>query len=223
MTKRKSLKTSRIDDARLAARALNASLAAEPLEGNIERQGATLSEIPDALIVALPRYAKIKAIVLIIEPHAQPHRLEPVGVGSSGSSRLLVRSNTVAANSDQYWQELDPPGEAHFLLVAQILDVGADVAVEAQVAELDVGLVGAERQVDLVAADREIVLVDAVAVGDVDEPAVAQPGAADDVGQAVGEPGAVGKDARRAGDAEALPDDRSGSTTVRGRADIRAP
>ena len=93
---------------------------------------------------------------------------------------------------------MHPAGEPQLFLVAQILDRGVDVAVEPQIADLDIGLVAADGQVDLVAAEREIVLVDPEAVGEVDQPAEADAGAADDVGEAVGKPGAVRENARLA-------------------------
>jgi hypothetical protein len=97
-------------------------------------------------------------------------------------------------------------GEPQFLLVAQVLDRRVDVPVEAEIAYLDIGLIGTDREVELAPAQRQIVLVEAEAVGDVDQPAVADAGPPDDVGELVGQAGALGEDRRPADDPVALSD-----------------
>ena len=77
--------------------------------------------------------------------------------------------------------EFPTPGDADFLLVAQILDRGVDIAIEAQIVDPGIGFGGADGQVELVAADRQIVLVQPEAVGEIDEPSELEAGAADDV------------------------------------------
>src|SRR6185503_15845537 len=64
----------------------------------------------------------------------------------------------------------------------------------------------AEGEVDLISADREIVFVDAVAVRDIDEAAVADAGPPDDVRDAPGEAGAFGEDVAKGAEAVALAD-----------------
>ncbi len=66
-------------------------------------------------------------------------------------------------------------------MVAQILDRIADMAIELQVAGLEIGLLVAQRRIDLVATDGEALAVDAEAVREAQEAAVAQRRAADDV------------------------------------------
>src|SRR5207248_2602478 len=102
--------------------------------------------------------------------------------------------------------EQEPRGDAKLLLVAQIFDGRIDVAVEFEIADLGVGLGGPDREVDLVSADGEIALVDPVAVSDVDEPAVADPGSPDDVGYAPGQPGALRENIAQGSETIALAD-----------------
>ena len=126
----------------------------------------------------------------------------------NGSSSCPVRSSTVDAEHRPIAQKLPASGQPQLFLVAQILDRRRDVAVEPQIADLGIGQVGADGEVDLVAAEREIVLVDAEAMGDVDErpkrtrvrPTMSEKRSV--------RPGAVGKQARFAGQAIALPDVR---------------
>jgi hypothetical protein len=102
---------------------LNASLAAEPLQSNLEREGAALAELPDALIVAPPGNAKLQAFVLI----RMPSRLR-TGSQPSASDSVLVLVGEVDDGRSEYRpvaRELDPPGEPKLLLVAKILDVGS--------------------------------------------------------------------------------------------------
>src|SRR5205085_12576968 len=102
--------------------------------------------------------------------------------------------------------EANPAAEADFLAVAKILDRRVDVAVEAELAYRRIGMAAADDGVDLVAANGEIVLVEAETVGEGELAAELDGGSADDVGQAVGEAGAGGKDARLVVEAVALAD-----------------
>ena len=171
---------------------LNAALAIKSFQSQVKAEGAALAEGSDLLIVAPPREAKLKAIVLVLNAETVPHRLEPVGE----RQRIFVLVGQVdhgRAEDRPVALEQHSAGEPEFLLVAQILDRGIDVAVEPQVAELNVGLLGTDREVDLVPADGEIVLVDPIAVRDVDQASVADARPSDEVGEAIVKPVPSGK------------------------------
>src|SRR5687767_15060083 len=127
---------------------LNASLATKALQGNIEGEGAALPEVADALIVALPLDAKVKTVVFVIDAQPEPHRLKAVGV----AGRVFNLAGKVEYRCGEHRpivQEFEPTRDPELFLVAQILDRGADVAVEAEVADLDVTLLGAGGEIDL--------------------------------------------------------------------------
>src|SRR6476620_5933589 len=63
----------------IAESPLNAGLAAHPLQRQVDGEGTSLAEGPDALIVAPPGHAKLQAIVLIFDAKAISHRLPAVG------------------------------------------------------------------------------------------------------------------------------------------------
>ena len=84
----------------LAAGPLNAGLAAEPLQRQVNGEGAALAEGADALIVAAPRQAKLQAFVFIFDAETVANRLKP-SASENGSSLLSVRSMTVAPKTDQ--------------------------------------------------------------------------------------------------------------------------
>src|SRR5579884_1192742 len=151
---------------------LNAALAVKSLESQVNAEGAPFSESADLLIVPPPGKANLNAVVLVLDAEAVPHRLETVGEGQ----RVLVLVGEVDYGCSEQRPvalEQHPSGEPQFLDIAEILDRRIDVPVELQVADLGVGLVGADGEVHLVPANREGALVDAITVGDVDEAAVA--------------------------------------------------
>src|SRR5437868_5341147 len=164
----------------------------------MKREGASFAEGPDDLIVALPRQAKVKTIIFILDAEPVANRLE--SIRQAGRVLLLVGEVDHRRPEDRpVMREMEPPGEPQFLLVAQILEGRIDIAVEPQIAGLDIGFGSADGEIDLVAADREIVLVEPVAVRDVDQRAEPDSGPADDVAQAIGQAGAVGKQSWVAG------------------------
>src|SRR5579864_6364529 len=63
----------------LAARPLNAGLAAYPLQRQTNGEGTSLAEVADALIVAAPAYAKLQAIVLILDADPVAYGLPAIG------------------------------------------------------------------------------------------------------------------------------------------------
>src|SRR6187551_3450756 len=111
-------------------------------------EGASLAERPDALIVATPGQAKLQAIVLIQYAQPMSHRREAVGDGQ-GVLSLVGEIEDGRAEDRPIAAEQDTAGKAQLFLVAQILDRGIDIAVEAEVANLDVGLIRADREVEL--------------------------------------------------------------------------
>src|SRR6185503_2364284 len=125
----------------------------------MKSEGAALPEGTEALIVAAPRNAKLQAVILIGDAQAVADPGEAVG----DRKRVLVLAGQIDHSRPEdrpVTLELDPAGQPQLFLVAQILDRRVDVAVEPQIANLGIGLFGADCEVDLVAADGEIVLVD---------------------------------------------------------------
>src|SRR5437868_1861340 len=163
-----------------AASPLNAGLAAHTFQRQVNGEGAPLAEGPDALIVAAPGHAKLQAIILIFDADAVADRL-PTVAQRKRVLGLVGEIDDAGAEYRPIAVEQDPSRDAQLLPIAQILDRRVDVAVELEIADLSVGLRRADGEVDLVSADREIILVDPVAVGDVDEAAVADARASDDV------------------------------------------
>src|SRR3954447_9717638 len=111
-------------------------------------ESASLSERPDALIVAAPRQAKLNAIVLIIDAEAVAHGLKAV----RQRERILALVGEVDDGRPEHRPvalELHAAGEPQLLLVAQIFDGRVDVAVEPQIADLDIGLFAADGEVEL--------------------------------------------------------------------------
>src|SRR5438045_1662313 len=151
---------------------LNAGLAACPLDGQMNGEGASPSKGPDALIVATPSHAKLQTIILILDSKAVANRLP--AVGRRGRILILVGEIDHRGSEDRpIASDEDSGGNAKFLTVAQVLDAGVDIAVELEVADLCIGLAAADRQVDFVPPNGKIAFVDAVAVSDVDKAAVA--------------------------------------------------
>src|SRR4051794_24424216 len=143
-------------------------------------KGASLSKSADLLIVAPPRQAKLQAIIFIFDAQAVPNRLKSVGE----RERVLALVGQVddrGSENRPIATEEDPAGKTQLLLVAQILDRRVDVAVEAEVADLGIGLVGTESEVDLVAADGEIALVETIAMREVDQPPVTDARSSNDI------------------------------------------
>src|SRR5690349_5537783 len=120
---------------------LNAGLAANPLESQVNGEGASLPEGADALIVAPPRYAKLQAIILVLNADTVAHRLEAIG----HRQRVFALVSKIDDRGAEYRPvalEQDARGEPQLFLVAQVLDRRIDVSIEAQVADLCVGLGG---------------------------------------------------------------------------------
>src|SRR5690349_3925555 len=123
---------------RLYRAGLNPSLAANALQREIDGKSAALPELPDPLIVALPRYAKLKTFVLIGEAEAMAHRFETVG----DAERILVGIAEVEHGRSEHrpvGQYLPATGEPQLFLVAKILDGRRNVAIEAEITDLGIG------------------------------------------------------------------------------------
>src|SRR6476646_3261420 len=126
-------------------------------------ESASLAESTDALIVAPPRDAKLQAFILIFDAQPIADRLPAIGERQRVLS-LVGEIDDACAEDRPIAAEQDARGDAQFLLVAEILDRRIDVPVEPEIADLRIGLGGADCEVDLVAADGERMLVDALAV-----------------------------------------------------------
>src|SRR3954453_11439350 len=57
---------------------LNAALAVKPFQSQVNAESAALPEGADLFIVATPRDANLKAIILILNPEPRANRLETV-------------------------------------------------------------------------------------------------------------------------------------------------
>src|SRR3569623_1433016 len=135
----------------------------------MKAEGAALPEGPDLLIVAPPRQAKLNAVIFIFDTKAVANLGETVG-DRQGVFRLVREVAHGRSEDRPVTMELHSPGQPEFLVIAKIFDRGVDVAVEQQVAKLDVGLLATERQVELIAAHGKVLLVDPIPVGEVDQP-----------------------------------------------------
>src|SRR4051794_10426404 len=134
-------------------------------------KGASLSKSADLLIVAPPRQAKLQAVVFIFDAQAVPNWLKPVGERKRVLA-LVCEVDDGGSEDRPIAPKKHSAGEPQLLLVAQILDRRINIAVEAEVADLRIGLVGTESEVDLVTAHGEIALVEAIAMGEVDQPPI---------------------------------------------------
>src|SRR5690606_1688227 len=138
-----------------------------------------------------PGEAELEAIVGIGDAEPRAERLEAVG----REAGVLLAVGEVDHRGAEYRpvpSESDAARGAQLFAVLQILESQVDVAVETQVAQLQVRRIGADRRVDLVAAHRETVLVDAVAMREPDEIAIANLGPAHPVRELLRQPGPFG-------------------------------
>src|SRR6185295_16825407 len=159
---------------------LNAGFASKAFQTQVKSEGTPLPERPDILIVAAPRQAKLQALVLV--GHAQPvaHRGPAVGERQRVFG-LAGEVDDARSEHRPVARELHPAGDAQFLFVPQILNGRVDVAVEAKIADLGIGLVRPDGEIELVAPEGQVVLVDPVTMSDVDEPPEADPSSSNNV------------------------------------------
>src|SRR5579859_3883800 len=199
---------------------MNTDLASEVLERQPELDGVSAPGVADRRIVAPPAYAEFEAIILVGEADARFHRIAIFVDVRIDQWIVLVAGEIERGRAKQRpaLEERQATTEAEFLMVPQILDRVADMAVELEIARLEIGLLIAERRVDLVAADGETLPVDTETMGEAQEASVAQRGAPDDVGgpsrkarprRKDAEPGGTRRNVRRGVEAIALADDRS--------------
>src|SRR4029078_12298422 len=87
------------------------------------------------------------------------NRGEAVGDGQ-GVLALVGEVEDGRAEDRPIAMEQHSPRQPQFLLVAQVLDGRVDVSIQAQIADLNVGLVGADGEVELASTQRPIVLVE---------------------------------------------------------------
>src|SRR5579884_3856290 len=171
----------------------------------MEGEGVALFEAANRLIVAAPRHAKLDAIVLIFDAQAITNRLEPVGDGK----RVLVLAGEIddaGAEDRPIFAEQDSPCDPQFLDVTKVLDGRVDITVQPEIADLGIGLLRPDGEIDFITPDRERVLVDSESVREIDEPAVADIGSANDIGNPSGEAGSLREDIRQAAEPVALAD-----------------
>src|SRR5205085_6849604 len=99
----------------------------------------SLVEGPDALIVAPPGKAKLQAFVLISNAETEPHRRKPVR-NVEGVFVLAGEVEDGGAEDRQIAFEQHAASQSQLFLVAKVFDGGVNVAIEPQIANLEVGL-----------------------------------------------------------------------------------
>ena len=180
-------------------------LAAQILQRHPDQEGIAPDRVPGGLIVAAPRHAKLDTFVVVKNPKAMANRVQSI----RDRKRVLAPVGEVDHRRSEdrpIAGEAEAAAEPDFLAVAQILDRRIDIAVQAEIADARIGLPATEGGVDLVATKREALLVDAEAVDQAEPSADAQVGAADEIGKAPRQSGALRQDAFAGAEAIALAD-----------------